>query len=404
MSKKKLINHYLAVLEDVGIVVNDEGCLGRDIVDKDGDSTFKPIKVVLDGTKEPRMVHMPMQELLDAEDSCDRVYFHPLSENIALGQSEVLTMLTEMVSIQLGSRYIKGITALLSVASDEEGHAKLTNKLSKLINKGFSGDVSKATYETGWLKGVLHKLMAKAKARHVVKIFHRRNRKVDGKKHSRVTTISFQLLDKDFFGVKLTKVAEKAIEDANTILVSDGTYACGSSASVAPYYQALMECFHEVSSEMDRSLHILRKYIPRYKAFDGEWLGDYPKLRKWYKEDMPVALLGNRGVGGGEVTDEEVAAESAPARVKPSERRVDKKGPTFRPPTGANAPRQVANHHRHVQPQRRAYLREETPTYSEAHAPRRHRGPTPIGNTMGQPSRRPQPLRPRHGGERKARI
>lgn len=310
MSKKveSLLDFYRDVLASLNIQTDDQGLLSLVLPMTDSDEPFVRPCAVND-----KRLALPIPERLRTGDWDNMVAFHPLSEHTLRGESEVFQYLRTSVLFKLRSMTSQLMSELLALAIDSDRHASLTPKQAEYLT--LVPDANEKTLKalTRILKGHFHDL---------INIYMQRQA-VHGKtEYRRVAAVSFPIWDEltskgsKVFDVDCGSVKNKRTLEALFEYIFDNpdepdAWSYGSNANVAPYFQALMGCYHKVAQRLNGLIHKYRKYLDNDKALraDLDWYGDMQELEKW-KAAIP-ALPGNMGAAMKGEREPEAAEEPA---------------------------------------------------------------------------------------------
>lgn len=347
MSKKdELRSFYSQTLESLDCYPNDEGMLTL----KYGDAE-SPCMV-----GEKRLV-MPTDQYLKAGDWTSVVPFHPLSEHLLRGESDVIHTLVNLVEFRSRAVLTTLMAKLMSIAADEQYHKNLKPRQADLLKA-----VPKANNKT--IKA-LDKLIRRSFSE-FLKVYLKRDGTWHGKEYRRVAVVHSPVYDElinnegtHVAGVDLgSKAARHAIAELMEFILPElantDTYSFGSAASVAPYFHSLMGAYGNL---MTRLNEVIKKYKPHLTEADAmttdlHYLEDLDRIDQW-KEVIPP-LPGNQGAAAkGEeesspnpaqyvsqaahVNATESAAQVAQPAPAPTPQ-VAQPGPTQQPPTAPAAP------------------------------------------------------------------
>lgn len=225
----KLLTIYESILRFAGLEADSKGLISTSM-----ENTKQP--TVIDGL---RLV-LPTNDQLRNFNPKETIIFHPLTENILRGESEVIQKLKYIINIRLN--YAIGIVAqsLLGVISSPELHARLTPEQSEILLVVKDADEkSVANLVNVMLNGVKTK-----PDRLFTNIYLKRGGVYQGKKFSRVGVVNFpfyqELLlpktDKDKFRAKDRETYKQLFEYMFEGINIDDHYNYGSNSQVAPFW------------------------------------------------------------------------------------------------------------------------------------------------------------------------
>lgn len=206
-----------------------------------------------------RKMVLPTSENLKSLAMDDYVYFHPLSENIARGDSAIYNYLKLALTLRVNYTIMGLATLLLEVANDKTLDGKLKSHqlglleaLPKLDNKTIS-HLSNAYINTDLDKKVFFS------------VYNKRNGKINGTTYNRVAVIRFPLVEQlkdpansEFWsGIKGVRKADYANYLAlfNYMLPNwdvENSYSGASDSMEAPSFHALVMGFLNVMKQLNK--------------------------------------------------------------------------------------------------------------------------------------------------------
>lgn len=285
---------YKAILESLGAVIVD----GMYVSYKKGDD-LKPIFI------DKLRLALPVPAVLK-ESPWDRVIaFHPLSEDVLLGQSPVIKKLREMVLMRLTAVGLDLMMQLMEIAADIDGHKKLSPK-----QKQFLRVVPEADAKT---VKALEDVLAHVgfSSNQLVNIYLRKGGRLANKTFNRVATVSFPILEAfedgdnhkggyQILGVTMRKKdRESIIALFNYIFPNteaQDSYSEGTPTMVAPYFYTLMKAYINVAIVLNNVVDLFKKHLSDAEdlKINLEWTEEIEDLAK-YRGTLPATLPGNDG-------------------------------------------------------------------------------------------------------------
>lgn len=247
-----------------------------------------------------KLLVFPSHELLRKGVGSDVVAFHPISENIIRGESDVIKKLKGLAVFKITTVISCLIAELTEIAADKDSHAKLAPELTdmlKLLPKADGKTVdafNKIIDATG--VNTNYKLFS---------IYLKRGGVWKGNKYNRVCKALFPITDEfesdasEIFGVKLRKADKDAFIKLFEYLIphagSEEQYSYGSNSTIAPYFHSLMKSFCKVAKELNAVIDKFRKHLdnPDELYMDVSWEESLDDL-SIYKDIIP-SLNGNEG-------------------------------------------------------------------------------------------------------------
>jgi len=289
----ELIKLYESILKFTGVSV-----------DKDGYAFAE-----LENRREPILINglrlaLPTSEQLRDQNTKDKVIFHPLSEVILHGKSEVIEKLNSLINIRLN--YTFGVIAhsLLNLAASPEFHSSLTSEQSELLYTIKEADETAVkNFVSMMINGI------KADPENVfVKIFLRRRANVRGKQFSRAGIVSFNMFEQlnteetKILGVKLRKKDKETILALYKFMMPNidvkETYNRGSDSMVAPFLDSLMQTAMAVANNLNDLLVNYKDHIDEADKlmFDADWVEVFENLEVMNTEIRRIPTQkGNEG-------------------------------------------------------------------------------------------------------------
>lgn len=235
----------IRVLNSVGIIdETGSGHLSRVI----SEDNLQPFMI---GKK--RVVLPTSEHLRESSDST--IVYHPLSENITRGQSDMIKALRDTIMFKLTYNAVALLSELGRVAATDSEHKRLDASSSEYLKA--MREMDEKTYD--FLKKVLMKIGAEPEKR-LVSVSLRKAEEGEGVR--RAVKFSFPVMDallendKDLLGVKYPSKKARAnlIALFEVILGNDeerASYDFGSKNLTAPYFHALMSGFYNVATRLN---------------------------------------------------------------------------------------------------------------------------------------------------------
>lgn len=318
MKIEKILTTYARILESVGMTISEEG----------GVYTNMPMEPVHCKVTD-RKLFLPFPQYLKdgifVPDS-DSVAFHPMSENVVRGESEVLHFLKNMILSQMTVLTATFGRQLLTLAINVDSHDKLTARQATRLKVIREADARSLKSISNVFKALTfpdgeHRLISMR--------FSRGRQLDDGRKYARACHVSFPLYAEardgtgKIYGVNVTKKDRAVLMGLleviwGPLVGDDDLYTRGSDSNSAPYFYALMASYRELLNEINELRDIFGDKLPSdlysdmfpdERFLNDDWtidLGDMPANAM-----LIPALPYNTGVG-------EVAAARGLAAKAPS--------------------------------------------------------------------------------------
>lgn len=307
----KLLDLYRSLLLTGGLVSSEDGYVSVHM--PGGEKTpavLKGKRLVLPTTEHLRK---PMGE--------ERIAFHPLSENILRGESEVLGYLRQAINMRLNLVFGSLALELMQIATSPAEHAKLNPDQSEFLSR-----VKNADEKTYAVLGKLMQAMPIAQTQKAfVSIYLKRSGTVEGKRYARVGVVSFPLYQEllkaetthEVYGVKMR------VKDRETLLalleymvpsIADAqAHHQGSDSKVAPYLDALMKALMVAAGPLNDLIALFRNQLanPEDLQFEDQWVEAFENLEAMIPQIRAIPMqAGNEGSSSGA---EGTSGSAAPA-------------------------------------------------------------------------------------------
>lgn len=330
-----IIELYKSILNCAGMTVVDD-----DFISIKYDTIVDP--VLIDGK---RLV-LPTQKQLTSGDWKDRMVFHPLSEHIMRGESEVIANFRKVFNIRLNYTFGAIANSLLQIIGSVDEHKNLNPEQSKLLSAVGEVDDTTMTAFTSLMINAIKEIPEKA----FINIFIKRGGMIGTKKFSRVSVVSFPFYEelmKDqekYYGVKLRNKDRQVFIQLCKYMLPDldvaEKYNYGSDSQVAPYLHALMGAVMGMGGKFNDILDLFGVLIDKHEdlEFNSDWVEAFEDLPSMVPQIRAIPMQqGNEGKM--KITE---AAPVAPVQTaQPLQ--------TFQPPQ-QQAPQQFIPQVQHQQP------------------------------------------------------
>lgn len=306
----KLTEIYTSILKFSGLDVDDKGYISTVLDDKRDPAFINGLRMVL-----------PVDHHLRSFDPKEKIIFHPLTENILRGESEVIVKLKSVINIRLN--FTVGIVAqsLLNLVASPELHHRLSPEQAELLTSiTESDDKTVSNFISQMLSGMKH-----APDRIFTNIYLKRGGTFNGKRYSRVGVVTFpfyqQVIENkvDKIRVKDKETFKQLFEFIFPDLNEQEQYNFGSDSHIAPYLEALMQSAANVASRLNDLLLLYKDFVEDAEKimFDSEWVDYFKDMNALLVEIRKVPVqFGNDGVAtiSEEVNKQEV---SVPTEYQP---------------------------------------------------------------------------------------
>lgn len=288
-----ILDLYKSILECGGLTTDDDGFVSIKF-DKKGSP------VLVNGK---RLV-LPTQKQLTSENWNDKVVFHPLSENILRGESEVITKMRSVFNIRLNYTFAAVAQNLLTIISSTSEHSKLTPEQGEVLSAVLEADETTLIAFTKMMVNSIGECPEKA----FINIFLKRGGTIGGKKYSRVGIVTFPLYEElkknqeTYYGVKLRAKDRQALIQLYEYMLpgldKEETYNFGTDSNIAPFLDALMGAVLGIGSKMNDILELFGKLIDSSDqlVFESEWVEAFENLNVMLPQIRQIPVQqGNEG-------------------------------------------------------------------------------------------------------------
>jgi len=310
----RLNDIYRSILAFAGIQVDSDGFAYTQYKD-----SKKPFLI-----KNQRLA-LPTQENLKNFQPGEMIIFHPLSENIAQGESEVISKLKYSINVRLN--YTFGIISqsLLSIVNNVDLHKNLNPDQTELLIEIGSVDQTSMTNFTKIMLAVINENPDSG----FLNIYLRRGGRVFDKKYSRAGIVNFslykELKESTNNTIKGIKVREKDKELFLKIykfifpkIDQPQAYDYGSESSTAPFLDSLMKTALNIAGRFNDILDMFEKEIDSSSdlVFDSDWVSKFDNLDALIPEIRRIPMQHGNDGSNGDMT--QYAQKDQPALQTPT--------------------------------------------------------------------------------------
>ena len=285
----KLLELYTSVLKFCGFTVDEHGFIYTE----------------LDNHKDPAFINgmrmiLPKDEVLRRFNPSEQIVFHPLTENILRGESDVVQHMKRALNIKLNFTIGMVGQELLRIVASQALHAKLTPEQAEILLQIKDCDEKAVTNFTSLM---LSRINQDAE-RTFVNIYLKRGGTFKEKRYSRVGIVSFPL----FADLLEDKVEKIRVKDNTTYqqlfnymfpgLDRAEEYNFGSDSTVAPYLEALLRSAANVASRLNDLIMLYKEHIDGGESlmFDADWIDAFSDLNALVPEIRRIPVqAGNDG-------------------------------------------------------------------------------------------------------------
>lgn len=288
----KLLEVYRAILRFSGLVADDNGYISVNLTDKLTPAIVNGCRLVL-----------PTDERLHNSSGEEQTVFHPLTENIRLGESDVIKYLKQCINVRLNLTTGHIVQSLLTLVASPNLHSNLSPEQAGLLAAVRDSDEKAALN----LVNIMVSNASTHSDRLFTNIYLKRGAVYKGTKYSRVGIVGFPfyadlLADKVDPKIKL-RVKDKAIykdifEYVFTDIADAEGYNYGSNSITAPFLEALLRSAAIMATRFNDLLALYSDYIDDYQKyhFDCSWIDALDNVESLMREiNSTPPQAGNEG-------------------------------------------------------------------------------------------------------------
>lgn len=282
-----------------------------------GKPVYEP--ALLDGK---RLV-MPTAERLQHPNPEKEMFFHPLSEDALQGESSIIALMKNRVSIAINLSIHTWIKSMLYLALSVDDHQKLNPDQSEVLS--ILKNIDEKSEKT-FSKLILAGMQQKGFDGFFFRMFLKRGGTVAGKKYARAGIVSSPFYEElcssseEIYGIKLRRKDQgvlKALFEYLLPRISEkGAYDQGSDSDVAPYMDAIMQTAASIGADINRRINEYREFIPDWqdRIINTGWQKAFNDLSSYIPEIRRIPnQKGN--VGAARVKDSMQAKHDIAASV-----------------------------------------------------------------------------------------
>ena len=336
----KLVDVYKAILRFAGLEADKDGYISVNLMGKKIPSVVNGYRLVL-----------PTEERLHNANGEEQTVFHPLTENIQLGESDVIKYLKQCINVRLNLTAGHILQSLLTVVASPNLHGNLSPEQSEMLAQVKDAD-EKAVVN---LVNIMVATASTRSDRLFTNIYLKRGGSYKGSKYSRVGIVGFPfyaelLAGKTETEFKLRKKDKEIFKDILEYVFTDiadpETYNYGSNSITAPFLEALLRSAVTLASRFNDLLALFSEHIEDFEKyhFDCSWIEAFDNIETLIQE---IHRTPPQAGNAGSLPDKEEDIKPpyvnqyqpvppAMVQVQPPEIKRSKKGVNFRSLVAAN--------------------------------------------------------------------
>ena len=297
MSNKteQLLTFYRQVLEGFDCNVTEDG-----LIQFTTSNAATPVNL----ENPPLRLALPTQDVMNRLSEGSLAAFHPMCENIILGQSPVISTLRRVVIESLTLKILSCMIGLAMAIADKTEMSATQIKFAK--------DFDKVDEKTVKALSRLAAAIDPTTEHRLINVYLKHGGMINNEQYKRVATVTFpiygELLEAtdSVFGVKMRKqdirVITTMLEKLFPNIGEKDAYSYGSNSLTCPYFHALINAGATVIKQLNKMSYTFVKVIRDYTGEKPHVTLDYIKEfeeGKAYKDILPP-LNYNQGteVGG----------------------------------------------------------------------------------------------------------
>ena len=272
MSKKEhLLNHYVEALTSLCQVPDKDGKIWLKWPEEEPGAFYKQETAVdiidADGNTVSKTLVLPTDEAIKRNDQ-GVVYFHPLSENIIRGESEIVKSMRTMIRFRINATALTIMEIITELASDETKHKSMSSQ-QQIVLKCFAGATKKVKQD---IKNVLDAYFDK-----ITGLYLKRKHTIDGDVYRRVASITFPLRamikegsktvgEHEMSSIKNAQVLGELIDYVFPKNEDSVLWSAGSNSDAAPYYESMLLVYSSVAERLNKLIKVFKKHIPNAES------------------------------------------------------------------------------------------------------------------------------------------
>lgn len=341
----EILEFYKHVIKAAGLDVSDDNIVMANI-----DGVDSPVEI---GGK---LLRLPTDDFLKKPDWDAYVAFHPLCENSARGESEVLKVLRRFMVSTLNADLMFMMESLVGIAADKDNHRRLSATASECLDAIPGADAKSVKMlekiekeidlDSKESVGEVMDRIATTQRRRMVNMFLTRGGLWRDEKYARVCSVEFPFVSENdregrsIFGVKLRVNDFEGFRNLFKFIIGEKddlttAFHGATNTLTAPYLTALLMSWFKLSKRLNQLKKIYGKHVPELKDLmaDLSWEKELENFAEMSRMIPP--LEGNTGSA-----EREDQNKTQPQRRTVSARMI---GQSANPVVETAAPVQVAS-------------------------------------------------------------
>lgn len=301
----EILEFYKHVIKAAGLDVSDDNIVMANI-----DGVDSPVEI---GGK---LLRLPTDDFLKNPDWNAYVAFHPLCENSARGESEVLKVLRRFMVSTLNADLMFMMESLVGIAADKDNHRRLSATASECLDAIPGADAKSVKMlekiekeidlDSKESVGEVMDRIATTQRRRMVNMFLTRGGLWRDEKYARVCSVEFPFVSENdregrsIFGVKLRVNDFEGFRNLFKFIIGEKddlttAFHGATNTLTAPYLTALLMSWFKLSKRLNQLKKIYGKHVPDLKDLmaDLSWEKELENFAEMSRMIPP--LEGNTG-------------------------------------------------------------------------------------------------------------
>lgn len=301
----EILEFYKNVIKAAGLDVSDENIVIANI-----DGVDSPVEI---GGK---LLRLPTPDFLKNPDWDHYVAFHPLCENSARGESEVLKVLRRFMVSTLNADLMFMMESLVSIAADKDNHRRLSATASECLDAIPGADAKSVKMlekiekeidlDSKESVGEVMDRIATTQRRRMINMFLTRGGIWRDEKYARVCSVEFPFVSENdregrsIFGVKLRVNDFEGFRSLFKFIVGEKddlttAFHGATNTLTAPYLTALLMSWFKISKRLNQLKKVYAKHVDGMKDLmaDVSWEKELEHFTEMSRMIPP--LEGNTG-------------------------------------------------------------------------------------------------------------
>jgi hypothetical protein len=314
--QERLLIFYSQLLDAVDLKVDEDGGISympAGAVDKNN-LPMKVTAMIGDG----KYWVLPTKPILASSPWDTHMAFHPLSENILNGESEVASKLKAVMNIKLNAVLGELLGQLTNFAAHPDAHGNVPARASKFLKL-----VPEIKEKTAERMADMVERSTVSTDRRFVNLYVKRGGKILDSRFQHVGVVTFPFREElegetpKAFNVTLSKKDQASFKALFDYIMPDSqemeTYSAGSRSHTASTFEAMCRAFIKVATQLNEITTLHKKMLPTYKdlMINLDWVDELSNIEKL--ADCIPPLPGNIGEGARDSRNE-VANKAAVAQ------------------------------------------------------------------------------------------